>query len=154
MEWIKIFSCLWKSVSWHHAWLNNKTPDWGKFLFFYDLNFRLKYSNYEYFEMNHPSPVKKEHLEKGMIILSASEMSCFVNNFRYFVGDLVPVHNQVWSLYLLLLEITDILSNSEVNSSYKEHMKTIITQYLKTLLLFPNINLKPKHIVALSIYFA
>ncbi|CAH1115891.1 unnamed protein product [Psylliodes chrysocephalus] len=110
------------------------------------LNSRLKYFNYEYSEQNHPPPVKKEQLEKGMIVFSASEMACFVKNFRYFVGDLVPFNNQAWLVYLDLLEITEILSGSEISLSDIQCLEMVTSKYLNNLLhLYPHVTLKPKH---------
>lgn len=110
------------------------------------LNSRVKYYTYDYNEHNHPPPVKKEHLENGMIIFSAAEMVCFVKNFRFFIGDLVPLNNETWLLYLSLLEITEILSASEISASNIEQFQNIITTYLNNLLkLFPTFTLKPKH---------
>lgn len=53
------------------------------------LNERIKYFTYDDFE-NIPPPVKLDHLKKRCIVFSASEMHCFVKNFRFLIGDLIP----------------------------------------------------------------
>ncbi|CAH0561723.1 unnamed protein product [Brassicogethes aeneus] len=81
------------------------------------LNSRIHYFKYEYLERNHPPSLKREQIEKEVIIFSSSEMEIFVTNFRYYVGDLVPNHNNSWMLYLNVLEITETLSMSTISSS-------------------------------------
>ncbi|XP_031341312.1 uncharacterized protein LOC116169372 isoform X1 [Photinus pyralis] len=110
------------------------------------LNSRVKYFKYEFCEKNHPPVIKKEHIEKGMLILSSSEMETFVKNFRYFVGDLVPINNNAWLVYLQLLKITEILSQTKISSSCITLLDTLIPKYLSELKkVFPHITLKPKH---------
>lgn len=110
------------------------------------LNSRVKYFKYEFWEKNHPPPVKKEQIEKGMLIFSSSEMEAFVKNFRYFVGDLVPIDNKAWLVYLKLLEITEILSQTRISSACITLLETLIPEYLSELKkIFPHITLKPKH---------
>lgn len=79
------------------------------------LNSRVKYFEYDYFEKNKPPEIKREHLRNEKIVFSSSEMSCFVRNFRYFVGDLIPQDNAVWKFYLSLLKISSILTLTEIS---------------------------------------
>lgn len=50
------------------------------------LNTRIKYLSYESFENNSPPKRTKEHLKSGALMFSASEMICFVQNFKFVVG--------------------------------------------------------------------
>lgn len=110
------------------------------------LNSKIKYLNYEFCERNIPPPVTKEHLKNKMIIMSASEMLCFVENFRYAVGDLVPEKDPVWKFYLTSLKITTIVSAYEISLENISLLEVLIQNYLEMRIsLFPGSTLKPKH---------
>ncbi|XP_023309772.1 uncharacterized protein LOC111691352, partial [Anoplophora glabripennis] len=110
------------------------------------LNSRLRYFHFDNLENNYPPDIKQEHLDKGMIIFSAAEMSCFVKNFRFIIGDFVPHDDPVWALYKNLLEVTDFVLKPQISWTAVDHLKNIISKYLQSLVdLFPNNNLKPKH---------
>lgn len=56
------------------------------------------------------SHVTQERLQAKNINLSGSEMLCLVRYLGLMIGDLVPVQNRVWEFYLVLREITEIVS--------------------------------------------
>lgn len=106
----------------------------------------MKYLKYKFSEKNIPPPVTKEQLKNKMIVISSSEMLCFVKNFRYAVGDLVPENDPVWNFYLISLKITNIISAYEISSEIISLLKDLIETYLKIRIsLFSESSLKPKH---------
>lgn len=111
-----------------------------------ELNSRLSYFDYESNEKNKPPAVKQDHIQNEVIIFSASEMLCFVKNFRYIVGELVPKNNLIWKFYLSLLEITEVVTAAEITSSKIMYLEQLVTDHLEMYLaLFPGRTLKPKH---------
>jgi hypothetical protein len=95
---------------------------------------------------NRPPPFTKDCLSKNMLLLSASEMYCFVAYFGLMVGDLVPRHNKYWELYTLLRQITAISMSFHVKTSAPDHLASLISSHHKLYLdLVDGSALKPKH---------
>lgn len=110
------------------------------------LNSRVKYFEYDVFEKNKPPQVKRDHIQNEIIVFSSSEMLCFVKNFRYFVGDLVPQENVVWKFYLSLLKISNILTMTEISLTEIHEVEQLIKNHLRMYLsIFNGRLLKPKH---------
>lgn len=109
------------------------------------LNIKIKYSAYEYQARNIVPCIKQEHLNKGFITCSASEMFHLIHNMRFIIGDLVPAENPYWQFYLLLLEITDILIAPEISSDTISHLDRLIEEHNRTYITLFGENLKPKH---------
>lgn len=109
------------------------------------LNSRIKYFNYDLCEKNVPPPIKCKHLKNGYIICSAAEMLCLVRNFRFIVGDLVPKENLTWSFYLVLLEITDLLTSLKITKQSLTLLKTLIEEHNSMYIHIFKEKLKPKH---------
>lgn len=106
------------------------------------LNSKIKY--YTYDSKNIPPPIKEEHLRNGHIIMSASEMQCFVINFRLIVGQLIPEENNVWLLYLKLLEISEILLLTDHTNESVQNLKILIEEHHQMYLSIFQEDLKPK----------
>lgn len=115
-----------------------------KFFTLEQLNDRIKYFTYDISEKNIPPGVTKAHLTNRCIIFSAREMLCLVLNFGLIVGDLVPLDNEVWSFYLLLLQMTEILICPTLTTRTLELLTNIIEQHHNLYLKLFNTNLKPK----------
>ncbi|XP_047998826.1 uncharacterized protein LOC125236159 isoform X1 [Leguminivora glycinivorella] len=109
------------------------------------LNSRTKYFTYTRSEHNHPPPVTKQHLCNGIIMFSASEMLCFVRNFRYFVGDFVDERDEVWNYYLLLLELTETLTEQTISTEHLVNLKHLIKEHHKMYIELFKSSLKPKY---------
>lgn len=108
------------------------------------LNSRLKFFNYDSFEKNVPQ-VKRSHLDSSCLILSASEMLYLVRNFRFVIGDLVPQNDVVWTFYLKLLKITDILTDPVFTTYTLELLSTLIQEHHSLYTSLFKQKLKPKH---------
>lgn len=109
------------------------------------LNRRKQYFEYGPTEIDFISgEIKKQHLVKNHLKMSAREMMCFILYFPIMVGDLIPSDDEVWEFLLNLVEIVDLLLSFEVSERYIHHLKKKIAfhneNYTK---LFKNA-LKPK----------
>lgn len=60
---------------------------------------------------------------------SASEMACLVRHFSLIIGDLVPIANKVWDLYLILCQIVNIVSMSDMQKDCVNLLKTLIEEH-------------------------
>lgn len=74
---------------------------------------RIRFFNKTSFGENIIPLITSDFIKKEHIIISASEMKYLVLNLSLFVGDLVPVNNQFWELYLLLRQILCIFTRSK-----------------------------------------
>ncbi|XP_026823800.1 uncharacterized protein LOC105276340 [Ooceraea biroi] len=117
----------------------------NKYFSFTTLNSRIKYFPYNNFEQNKPPLVTKEHLANGCIIVSASEMLCLVRNLNIIIGDLISEENKVWQFYLVLKEINDIVTLTQISSNTLQYLKYLISEHHDMYLSLFNSYLKPKH---------
>lgn len=109
------------------------------------LNSRLKYSEYHSCEKNKPPPINSQHLINKHITMSATEMLCLVRNFVFIVGDLVNADEPIWTYYLLLLEITNILTSQTFTYELLDYLQSIISEHHQQYLNLFQSTLKPKH---------
>jgi hypothetical protein len=61
------------------------------------------------------------------------------------VGDLIPENDEVWNLFLLLIQIIDILLLYTFNDSAISHLKKLISYHNSMYITLFNDTLKPKH---------
>lgn len=54
--------------------------------------------------------------------MTAREMMCFVSLFPLMVGDMVPQDDEVWLLFLNLLEIIKILTSFDIPRDLAENI--------------------------------
>lgn len=117
-----------------------------KFFTLQHLNNRL--SNYERIscDSNITPILQTEPIRNELLILSASEMLFLVNNLCLLIGNLIPMQNKFWKLYLLLRKIVCITCTLDsLTSDTHRLLEICIKQYLKLNIdLFGN-HLKPKH---------
>lgn len=72
-----------------------------------DLNFRVRVFDFgtSVRMYNSIPPITKEALQRGHYKCSASEMKLLLKNLGLIIGELVPVDNEAWELYITLREI-------------------------------------------------
>lgn len=109
------------------------------------LNSRIKYFKFNTCEKNLPPPINRQHLLNKSLTMSASEMLCLTRNFVFIVGDLVEENDPVWDYYLLLLEITNVLTSQIFTSDLIDYLKGIIEVHHNLYLNLFQGKLKPKH---------
>lgn len=111
------------------------------------LNNRIELFDYGSIDIrSRPTLISADTLKsKGKIKMSASEMLCFVKNLGLIIGDLVPRNSEIWSIYIILDKILNIILSKWTKTEDSFLLKDLITEhhtiYLKTF----RTNLKPKH---------
>lgn len=109
------------------------------------LNLRKSCFNYGPIEIEHISkPITTIHLQNNKLKMTARQMMTFVNNFSLIVGDLVPINNEVWDIYLNLLSILDILHSFKIQKSEVQILKYKISHLNSEYVRLFNDTLKPK----------
>lgn len=109
-----------------------------------ELNNRIRFFTYENSEKNIAPGISETHLQNGCIILSASEMLCLMRNFRFLVGAFVSETNETWRLYLLILEITEILTSTLITNRHLDYLNNLIEVHHSLYQKLSQGNLKPK----------
>lgn len=108
------------------------------------LNDRVQ--NFEYGDSgDKPSLIAKDHVRNQKLKMSASEMMFFVRHFGLIIGDLVPEHDEVWRLYIVLTEILDIVTAPNVRRQLTEYFSILIAEHHELYCRLFNRTLKPKH---------
>ena len=78
--------------------------------------------------------------------MSASECWCLMRNLPCIVGHKVPRNNPHWRLFLLLLEIADIIFAPKVNPDLAGYLSHLISDHHQLFVeLYPEKRLSPKH---------
>jgi len=50
-------------------------------------------------------------------------MVCLVRHFNLIIGDLVPRNDKVWQFYLILKEIQDVITLTQISSNMLQYLK-------------------------------
>lgn len=117
------------------------------------LNTRKHMFNYGDIEIGNISPeITEANINKRHLKMTAREMMCFLRLFTLMVGDLVPEDDEVWLLYLNLLDIMDIIESFEISLELAERLRLLITNHHKDYIRLFNDSLKPKHHLMLHYY--
>lgn len=131
----------------------------------YDIGLMLKIFDFKYFTINtlnnrielfdygpidirnRPTLISNDENLKnqGKIKMSASEMLCFVKNLGLIIGNLVPYNSEVWSIYIILDKILNILLCKWIKLEDLQILKNLITEHHITYLKIFRTHLKPKH---------
>lgn len=72
-----------------------------------------------------------------------SEMLYFVRHFALIIGDLVPEEEEIWQLYIRLLNILEIITAPFVDRNLTIYLKILIAEHHELYCIFKQ--LKPKH---------
>eukprot|EP00102_Acyrthosiphon_pisum_P013497 XP_008183097.1 PREDICTED: uncharacterized protein LOC103309442 [Acyrthosiphon pisum] len=110
------------------------------------LNNRKMNFNYGPIEVGNISPpIKIVHLKKRHLKMSAREVMTFVHFLPLMIGDLIPENDEFWTLFLILLQIIDILLSYTFTDNAISHLKQLISQHNSMYVTLFNDSLKPKH---------
>ncbi|XP_031328618.1 uncharacterized protein LOC116159711 isoform X1 [Photinus pyralis] len=136
----------------HDIWEGVCRYDFGKLLhhFIYvdkfftldTLNKRIQFFNF--LNKNKPTTIPKSQILKKHIFFSASEMSSFTKHFSLIIGDCIPKNNHLWEMYLVLLEIIEIVTSKVISANDSELLRTLIAEHHEIYIEFFG-PLKPKH---------
>lgn len=117
----------------------------NKYFSLEELNLRIISFEYGVIDQkNSPPPISLNHLKNGCIIMSASEMLCFVRYFGLIVGELVPLKTKIWKLYIHLRKIIDLCCARVLQPEYAYLLDALVSEHNRLYLHFSNSTLKPK----------
>ena len=94
------------------------------------VNERLKY--FDFCDIDHGnkiSSISKKHLDKEYISITAAQMSALVSYFAIIIGDLVPDDDPAWSLYLILVDILDIVTSAIITKDEVQYLRCLIKNH-------------------------
>jgi hypothetical protein len=94
---------------------------------------------------NISSEISVNHLNKCHLKMSAKEMMSFIHFFTIVVRDLIPDDDEVWTFFLNLLKLTDLLLSYNFTEGKIMDLKQIISQHNSMYIRLFNDTLKPKH---------
>lgn len=112
------------------------------------LNNRIELFDYGSVDIrNRPTLIASETLKgKGnKLKMSASEMLCFVKNLGLIIGDLIPLDSEIWSIYIILDKILNIILSKWIQFEDTILLENLITEHHILYLKIFRVNLKPKH---------
>lgn len=109
------------------------------------LNDRIQNFDYSFDVGNKPSIITFDHIRGEKLKLSASEMLFFVRHFGLMIGDLVPEIEEVWQLYIRLIQILDIVIAPFVDTNLTKYLVTLIAEHHELYCKLFSKTLKPKH---------
>jgi len=94
---------------------------------------------------NIPISISSNALNAQNLIISASEMVFLIEHLGILIGDLVPVNNTVWEVFLLLREIINIIMSSSFTYATTQLLETLISKHHSLYMEVFEEPLKPKH---------
>lgn len=97
------------------------------------------------FVSNRPPQISEDHLKKGNLKMSASEMYIFFTLFGVMVGHLIPENDLHWSLYISLRKICDIVFCKCIFSGDIDVLRDLISEHYYIYSCTLGQALKPKH---------
>lgn len=110
------------------------------------LNTRIELFDYGMTEKrNTPPKINHNNLIKGSVIMSASEMLCLVRYFSLIIGELVPRHNEVWCVYILLRKIIDLCCARQIQPECSILFNSLVAEHNCLYLVISKSTLKPKY---------
>jgi len=114
------------------------------------LNARLASFDYGFSDCrNKPTAIADAELrdpQKNTLTQKASQMSCLVRVLPFLIGDKVPEHDEMWSLYLLLRRIIDLAFADMCTVGDSIYLKYVIEDHHSLFrTLFPDRSMLPKH---------
>lgn len=113
-----------------------------------ELNKRILSFNYGYLEAcNKPSTLKRNKEGKISFSCTSAQMLCLAKFLPLIIGHLVPEElSEYWNVYLLLLDILDIVMSPRISEEMLVELKEKIKDHhSKFLICFPDKKLLPKH---------
>lgn len=109
-----------------------------------DVNTYVKAFDYGRYR-NAPPQILESHVKNRRLMMSASEMLCFIRHFTLLFGCHVPESDRYWDLVLQLRRIAELVTSSSIHIDTTLIIHERISEYLQSLnSLFPN-SIKPKH---------
>lgn len=108
------------------------------------LNDKISCFDYGPDSSSKPCLLNIDHISKGNMRLSASEMLTFVRYFGLLIGEYVPFDEQHWILYTTLRKIIDLVMCQKVTCHTGDLLKCLVGELNEMYLALTNEYLKPK----------
>jgi len=93
---------------------------------------------------NKPVPLSMDHLKNGNVRQSASEMLTILRYLGLLIGEFVPENNAIWSLFITLRKIVDILLATYFITDSSGYLQTLVSELNKKYCSLTKDVLKPK----------
>jgi len=94
-------------------------------------NFNVRISGYTYDHSCRPPPVSAEHIKNMSLNLSAAEMINLVLGLNLMIGDLVPVDDVEWEVYLMFRLVVLYCFGIAFSHEELEYLQVIISEFLQ-----------------------
>ena len=95
------------------------------------LNSELKTFPYNQLESSNAiQEIKREHIIRNKLKMSASEMICFTRYFSLLVGDKVNQYNRAWKLYIIFRKIISIITSPRIIEGHIGQLEILIPEFL------------------------
>lgn len=109
------------------------------------INFRKQFFQFgEADKGNNSNPLEYEKLKSFSLKMTASEVMSFVHFLPLMIGDLIPINNEHWRLFTILLQIVDLVLKSQFSSDDLTNLENLIQNHHLTYIRLYG-SLKPKH---------
>lgn len=109
------------------------------------LNDQVESFPFEGFDKTNKPSRMATQISKFKVKQKAVQTWCFLRLLPLIVGDKVPVDDDLWDLLLLLADIVEICTASQVNAVLCEFLADLIESFLDTYFRhFPDVSMKPK----------
>lgn len=107
---------------------------------------RIQSFNYGFMEQNNKPPGVQLREGSNDLGLNATQSWCLLRYLPIMFGDLVHPNDQHWYLFILLLQIVNIVFSSVISTGITIYLKHLIAEHHGLFKhLFPDKNLLPKH---------
>lgn len=108
--------------------------------------FNNKLSNFDFGpdNKNKPCSIEKEHISRGSLRLSSAEMLTLLRFFGIIIGDFVPRDNGIWSMYITLRKLLDILLSTSISVGTEDLLQTLVAELNELYFKLTKDTLKPK----------
>ncbi|XP_047986878.1 uncharacterized protein LOC125226819 isoform X1 [Leguminivora glycinivorella] len=115
-----------------------------KYFSLHVLNSRINHFDYGPDAGSKPCLLTMEHILKGNIRLSASEMLTFLRYFGLLIGDFVPTDDCYWIIYITLRKILDLIMSYKIDKGTCDLLKVLISELNELYISLSGEKLKPK----------
>lgn len=108
------------------------------------LNQRILSFDYGLDQGSKPCALKYENLKNNKLRLTASEVLTLVRYFGLLVGDLIPINEPIWEMYIILRRVLDVLLSKTTDIDTADSLGFLISELNDLYLLHTKDTLKPK----------
>uniref|UniRef100_A0ABD2WCL6 Uncharacterized protein n=1 Tax=Trichogramma kaykai TaxID=54128 RepID=A0ABD2WCL6_9HYME len=82
------------------------------------------------FSINKPTEISQSSIKNGYIIMTSSEMLCFIRRFNLLVGLKISPDNECWELFITFKELVTVITSSVIQPRTHDVLETLVFEYL------------------------